>query len=70
MSERGIEDFLKALFASEGGGNSKIINSAGYIGKYQFGEDALTDLGYFKTDGLPHTQKREIFSGLGRCMDR
>jgi len=51
MSKGGISEFLKALFASEGGGRISIENTYGYIGKYQFGEAALTDLGYYKSDG-------------------
>jgi hypothetical protein len=51
MSKGGITEFLKALFASEGGGRISIENKFGYIGKYQFGEAALTDLGYYKGDG-------------------
>src|SRR6476469_4111079 len=51
MSKGNIEDFLKALFNSEGGGkNIDIENKFGYIGKYQFGESALVDLGYYKGD--------------------
>ncbi|RLM49141.1 LysM domain-containing protein, partial [Halobellus sp. Atlit-31R] len=47
---KGINDFLKDLFASEGGGVLDIENKFGYIGKCQFGEDALVDLGYYKGD--------------------
>ena len=51
MSRGKTDDFLKALFKSEGGGkNIDIENKFGYIGKYQFGEDALKDLGYYKGD--------------------
>jgi hypothetical protein len=48
MSKGNVNDFLKALFAREGGAFIGIINSHGFIGKYQFGEPALTDLGYYK----------------------
>lgn len=51
MSKGGIRDFLSALFQSEGGGNYKVINKFGYVGKYQFGESALIDLGYYVSDG-------------------
>ena len=51
MSRGDINSFLKNLFQSEGGTNPKIVNQYGYIGKYQFGEDALIDLGYYKPDG-------------------
>lgn len=51
MSKGDINTFLKNLFQSEGGTNPRIVNQYGYIGKYQFGEDALADLGYYKSDG-------------------
>ena len=51
MSKGGIREFLNALFQSEGGGNYKVINKYGYVGKYQFGESALIDLGYYVSDG-------------------
>jgi LysM repeat protein len=51
MSKGGMKEFLAALFSSEGGGKSKIVNKHGYVGKYQFGESALADLGYYKPDG-------------------
>uniref|UniRef100_UPI00197FDC7E LysM peptidoglycan-binding domain-containing protein n=1 Tax=Burkholderia sp. Ac-20379 TaxID=2703900 RepID=UPI00197FDC7E len=53
MSNGGIRDFLNALFDSEGGGGTKytIVNKYGYVGKYQFGESALSDLGYYVSDG-------------------
>ncbi|WP_321957786.1 LysM peptidoglycan-binding domain-containing protein [Paraburkholderia bannensis] len=51
MSKGGIKDFLGALFQSEGGGNYQVINKYGYVGKYQFGESALSDLGYYVPDG-------------------
>lgn len=50
MTKGNIDAFLKVLFAREAGDNSKIINYAGYIGKYQFGESALVDLGYYAAD--------------------
>ncbi|MFL9960508.1 LysM peptidoglycan-binding domain-containing protein [Paraburkholderia sediminicola] len=51
MSKGAIKEFLGALFQSEGGGNYQVINKCGYIGKYQFGESALSDLGYYVPDG-------------------
>lgn len=57
MSRGDINIFLKNLFHSEGGTNPQIVNQYGYIGKYQFGEDALVDLGYYKPDG---TKNRTI----------
>lgn len=40
-----ISKFLKALAKRESSSNPKIINNLGYIGKYQFGEMALKDVG-------------------------
>jgi len=53
MKSKGdIDAFLNALFKREAGGvDHTKINKAGYIGKYQFGESALIDLGYYTADG-------------------
>ena len=61
MSKGGIDEFLKALFASEGGGQIGIENKFGYIGKYQFGEDALIDLGYYTADGSKNRTEADKF---------
>jgi Ca2+-binding RTX toxin-like protein len=44
-------DFLDALGDRESGGDYGIVNSYGYLGKYQFGELALIDVGYYTPDG-------------------
>lgn len=61
MSSGDIDAFLKKLFASEGGADPKVINRYGYIGKYQFGEDALADLGYYKKDGTKNRNAKGKF---------
>lgn len=43
-----LQDFLNALGARESGGNYKAYNKYGYAGKYQMGEAALIDAGYYK----------------------
>jgi len=43
-----LEDFLNDLGARESGGNYKAFNRYGYAGKYQMGEAALVDAGYYK----------------------
>jgi Ca2+-binding RTX toxin-like protein len=43
--------FLNALGQRESGGNYAAVNGLGYLGKYQFGELALRDLGYYTYDG-------------------
>ncbi len=44
------EDFLRALGYRESGGRYGIVNKYGYLGKYQMGEAALKDAGYYKGD--------------------
>ena len=43
--------FFNALGQRESNNNPKKINKFGYMGKYQFGEEALVALGYYKKDG-------------------
>ena len=43
-----LQQFLNALGARESGGNYKAFNKYGYAGKYQMGEAALVDAGYYK----------------------
>ncbi|RPE75882.1 LysM peptidoglycan-binding domain-containing protein [Vulcaniibacterium tengchongense] len=47
----GMREFLAAVAQRESGNDHTIINRAGFVGKYQFGEAALIDLGYYKSDG-------------------
>jgi len=49
------KDFREAIGKRESGGryNPYPPNPFGYIGKYQFGEAALQDLGYYKGDSTP-----------------
>lgn len=42
-----LEDLLEALGLSESSGRYNVVNSAGYLGKYQMGGRALTDAGYY-----------------------
>jgi hypothetical protein len=67
-----IDSFLKDLFKSEGGGkNIDVENKFGYIGKYQFGEDALKDIGYYAGDTsknraqLPNGKSQFKYDWLG-----
>lgn len=46
------DDFFEALGQKESSGNYASINKKhGYLGKYQMGEAALIDSGYYKRDG-------------------
>lgn len=42
-----LQDFLNDLGARESGGNYKALNKYGYAGKYQMGEAAMIDAGYY-----------------------
>lgn len=42
-----FNDFLNDLGARESGGNYRAFNKYGYAGKYQMGEAALVDAGYY-----------------------
>lgn len=43
-----LQEFLNDLGARESGGNYKAFNKFGYAGKYQMGEAAMIDAGYYK----------------------
>ncbi len=45
---KSLQQFLNDLGARESGGNYKAFNKYGYAGKYQMGEAALIDIGYYK----------------------
>ena len=60
VGRRGLSDmaapksydaFLDALGERESSGNYGAVNTLGFLGKYQFGEAALTDVGYYSADG-------------------
>ena len=42
-----LQEFLNDLGGRESGGNYKAFNKYGYAGKYQMGEMAMTDVGYY-----------------------
>ena len=43
-----LETYYNAIGKRESGNNYKSVNSVGYIGKYQMGEAAMIDAGYYK----------------------
>ena len=43
-----LQEFYNDLGARESGGNYRSVNKYGYIGKYQMGEAAMEDAGYYK----------------------
>ncbi len=59
-----LKDFLNDLGARESGGNYKAFNRYGYAGKYQMGEAALIDAGYYKKpSGRFNNDWSGIFTG-------
>ena len=44
------EQFLADLAVRESSGRYDIVNKLGYLGKYQMGESALMDAGYYQSD--------------------
>ncbi len=46
-----LEAFLLSLTIMESDGNYQAVNTLNFLGAYQFGEAALTDLGFVRYDG-------------------
>lgn len=62
--EKGFIAFKEKLAFKESGGQYHAVNTLGYLGKYQFGEEALRDCGVFDFDGFlndPRLQE-EVFA--------
>lgn len=57
------QDFLDDLGQRESSGDYKIVNTLGYLGKYQFGEAALVDLGYYKGDKTNNGDEQDWIGG-------
>ena len=56
-----LQEFLNDLGARESGGDYKAFNRYGYAGKYQMGEMALIDCGYYKK---PSKKYNNDWSGI------
>jgi hypothetical protein len=56
-------DFITALGERESASDYSAVNTLGYLGKYQFGEAALIDLGYYKPDGTPENDWQGVWTG-------
>jgi Ca2+-binding RTX toxin-like protein len=55
MSAGSYSDFTTALGAYESGNNYAFVSSLGYLGRFQFAEEALTDVGFYVPDGSGNT---------------
>lgn len=58
-----LQDFLNDLGARESGGNYRAFNKYGYAGKYQMGEMALIDSGYYRKKGSFNNDWKGEFTG-------
>ncbi|MBE7712442.1 MAG: hypothetical protein E7Z87_01715 [Cyanobacteria bacterium SIG26] len=56
-------EFLKKLGFSESSGNYRAVNSSGYLGKYQMGEMALVEAGYYKPKNRYNNKWDGTFTG-------
>jgi serralysin len=53
MTAGTYSDFLTALGQNESGNNYGFVSSLGYLGRYQFGEEALKAIGFYDGDNTP-----------------
>ena len=61
---KNLTEFLNDLGARESGGNYKSLNKYGYAGKYQMGEMAMVDAGYYvKPSRIYNNDWNGIFTG-------
>src|SRR5688572_33463004 len=51
MSAGTYSDLLIALGKNESGNNYAFVSSLGYLGRFQFGEEALQAIGFYAGDG-------------------
>lgn len=50
MAIGSFDDFLRALGKNESGNNYSFVSSLGYLGRFQFGEEALQAVGFYQGD--------------------
>lgn len=62
--------FFDNLGKAESGGNYTKVNKFGYLGKYQFGEQALVSLGYYISDGSKANDWKGKWSGKGGVFSK
>jgi Ca2+-binding RTX toxin-like protein len=58
-------DFFQALGQRESNGRHNFTSELGYLGKYQLGELALVDIGYYKGDGSATNDWNGKWTGKG-----
>lgn len=53
MSAGSYADWMRALGQNESGNNYAFVSSLGYLGRFQFGEEALQAIGLYHADATP-----------------
>lgn len=53
MSAGSYSDWMRALGQNESGNNYAFVSSLGYLGRFQFGEEALKAVGFYNEDATP-----------------
>ncbi len=59
----GYADFLRAVANRESSNRPTQVNQANYLGLFQMGEMALTDAGYYRSDGTATNDYRGTWTG-------
>ena len=59
-----LEKFFEDLGFRESGGDYKVVNNIGFLGKYQMGEMALVDAGYYK----PKANIKDYNNDCSKCF--
>ena len=68
---KSMEEWLEELAKRESSGNYSAVNNYGYLGKYQMGEAALSDVGYYKGHSRSNNQEwKGKFSGKDGVFSR
>lgn len=63
LAATGYADFLKAIAQRESSLNPGATNSGGYMGLFQMGTLAMTDAGYYRSNGTGKNSWRGTFTG-------
>lgn len=63
IAATGYADFLKAVATKESSMNAGVTNSLGYVGLFQMGTAAMTDAGYYKSNGTASNSWQGTFTG-------
>jgi serralysin len=53
MSAGSYVEWMRALGQNESGNNYAFVSSLGYLGRFQFGEEALQAIGFYNADATP-----------------